>query len=101
MRVDSLLLTVVVGVTAFAVADLVFARADPSQFVGLETTTDALYFALTMLTAVGFGDIHVEGQPARLLVIAHRGLPGARDAARARRGWRLSLPRLGDAKVCP
>jgi voltage-gated potassium channel len=95
VRVDSLLLTVVVGVTAFAVADLVVARADPSQFVGLETKTDALYFALTTLATVGFGDVHAEGQLARLLVIvqllfnvvvltaAFRVLA---DAARAHRG---------------
>lgn len=70
VRVDNLLITVVVGVTAFAAADLVVARADPGQFVGLETKTDALYFALTTLTTVGFGDVHAEGQLARLLVIA-------------------------------
>jgi hypothetical protein len=70
VRADNLLLTVVVGVTAFAAVDLVVARAYPNQFVGLETKTDALYFALTTLTTVGFGDVHAEGQLARVLVIA-------------------------------
>lgn len=95
VRIDNLLLTIVVGVTTFAVADLVAARADPGQFVGMATKTDALYFALTTLTTVGFGDVHAEGQLARLLVIiqllfnvvvltaAFRVLA---DAARARRG---------------
>jgi hypothetical protein len=61
---------VVVGVTAFAAVDLVVARPYPNQFVGLETKTDALNFALTTLTTVGFGDIHAQGELARLLVIA-------------------------------
>ena len=95
VHIDNLLLTIVVGVTAFAVADLVLARLDPGQFVDLQTKTDALYFALTTLATVGFGDIHAKGQLARLLVIAQmlfnvvvlaaafRVLAGA---ARARRG---------------
>ena len=95
VHIDNLLLTIVVGVTAFAVADLVLARLDPGQFVDLQTKTDALYFALTTLVTVGFGDIHAKGQLARLLVIAQmlfnvvvlaaafRVLAGA---ARARRG---------------
>ena len=39
------------------------------EFVSLETKTDALYFALTTLATVGFGDVHAEGQIARTLVI--------------------------------
>ena len=66
---DRLLLLVVVGVIFFAVADLVVARTVPSEFVSLETKTDALYFALTTLATVGFGDVHAEGQIARALVI--------------------------------
>jgi hypothetical protein len=48
----------------------VIARTGSSEFVGLETKTDALYFALTTLATVGFGDVHAEGQVARLLLIA-------------------------------
>ena len=46
------------------------ARSGPLEFVGLETKTDALYFALTTLATVGFGDVHAEGQIARVLLIA-------------------------------
>ena len=66
---DRLLLLVVVGLIFFAVADLVVARTVPMEFVSLETKTDALYFALTTLATVGFGDVHAEGQIARTLVI--------------------------------
>jgi len=66
---DRLLLLVAVGLMLFAIADLVVARTVPSAFVSLETKTDALYFALTTLTTVGFGDVHAEGQIARALVI--------------------------------
>jgi voltage-gated potassium channel len=66
---DRLLLLVVVGLLFFALVDLVVARAGPSAFVGLETKTDALYFALTTLATVGFGDVHAEGQVARVLLI--------------------------------
>ena len=66
---ERLVLAVVLGVTVFAVADFVVARAGPGQFVGLETKTDALYFALTTLTTVGFGDVYAAGQVARALVV--------------------------------
>ena len=61
---DRLLLLVVVGLMFFALIDLVIARTGSSEFVGLETKTDALYFALTTLATVGFGDVHAEGQVA-------------------------------------
>lgn len=37
--------------------------------MGIATRTGALYFALTTLTAVGYGDIHL-GQLGRGLVVA-------------------------------
>ncbi len=40
------------------------------QFVGLSTKIDAVYFTSTTLATVGFGDIHAEGQAARLAVTA-------------------------------
>jgi voltage-gated potassium channel len=66
---DRLLLMVVAGLMFFALVDLVVARSGPSEFVGVETKTDALYFALTTLATVGFGDVHAEGQVARVLLI--------------------------------
>lgn len=68
LKVDRLLLALVLGVLVFALADHVVAAGDPGQFVGLDTRTDALYFALATLTTVGFGDVHAAGQLARVLV---------------------------------
>jgi hypothetical protein len=57
------------GLALFALADYALATASPGQFAGLETRTDALYFALTTLATVGFGDIHAQGQYARALLL--------------------------------
>ena len=43
-------------------------QARPEEFTGLSTRTDALYFTLTTMSTVGFGDVHAEGQFARALV---------------------------------
>ncbi|SDJ83127.1 Ion channel [Nocardioides sp. YR527] len=40
----------------------------PDEISGLETRTDALYFTLSTMTTVGYGDVHAEGQLARALV---------------------------------
>ncbi|WBB89409.1 potassium channel family protein [Verrucosispora sp. WMMC514] len=65
-----LVLALVAGLLAFALADYVIARVAPSQFVNLETRVDALYFALATLTTIGYGDVHAHGQLARVLVCA-------------------------------
>jgi hypothetical protein len=56
-------------VVFFALADFTIAVSYPGQFVGLETKTDGLYFALATLTTVGYGDVHAAGQLARSLLI--------------------------------
>ena len=40
----------------------------PDEVIGLDTRTDALYFTLSTMTTVGYGDVHAEGQIARALV---------------------------------
>ena len=40
----------------------------PEEVAGLRTRTDALYFTLSTMTTVGYGDVHAEGQMARALV---------------------------------
>jgi voltage-gated potassium channel len=65
-----LAIALVGGVAAFALADYVLAMSAPDQFAGLRTRTDALYFALGTLLTVGYGDVHAQGQAARLLVSA-------------------------------
>lgn len=56
------------GLLAFALADYVIAATLPGQFQGLDTRVDALYFALTTLTTIGYGDVHAQGQFARVVV---------------------------------
>ncbi|MER5455258.1 potassium channel family protein [Micromonospora sp. NPDC002389] len=65
-----LVVALIAGLLAFALADYVVARVAPEQFVALHTRVDALYFALTTLTTVGYGDVHAQGQFARVLVCA-------------------------------
>jgi hypothetical protein len=53
----------------FAAGYFALEQGDGSQFESLETKTDALYFTLSTLATVGFGDVHATGQVARVLVI--------------------------------
>ncbi|MGB0100828.1 MAG: potassium channel family protein [Nocardioides sp.] len=66
---DGLLLILVLAILAFALAFYRLAIDSPGQIVGLETRLDSLYFTMTTLLTVGYGDIHAEGQVARGLVL--------------------------------
>jgi voltage-gated potassium channel len=44
---------------------------EPMQVAGIATKIDALYFTVTIVSTVGFGDITATGQGARALVTAH------------------------------
>jgi hypothetical protein len=55
---------------AFALTFYLLELASPGQFEDLHTRTDALYFTLTTMATVGYGDIHAKGQAARALVTA-------------------------------
>ncbi|MGC1214436.1 MAG: potassium channel family protein [Micromonospora sp.] len=63
-----LVVALVAGLLTFALGDYVIARSRPGQFAGLETRIDALYFSLTTLTTIGYGDVHAAGQVARVAV---------------------------------
>lgn len=65
-----LTVALVAGVVAFALADYVVASNRAGEFVGLHTRVDALYFALATLTTIGYGDVHAQGQIARVVVCA-------------------------------
>jgi voltage-gated potassium channel len=52
----------------FSLGYYLLAQSAPDQFAGLTTRLDALYFSLTTMSTVGYGDIHAAGQAARLLV---------------------------------
>jgi hypothetical protein len=63
-----LLTALVGGVLFFALADYLVAINAPGEFVDLNTRLDGLYFALSTLATVGFGDVHAQGQVARGLL---------------------------------
>lgn len=68
VRLDVLALAVVVIVPLFALGYYAISLIDATEFADLSTRTDALYFAVATLATVGFGDVHADGQVARLLV---------------------------------
>ena len=63
-RARGLILLLCITVLFFSWADDVLAEI-PGQFVSLHTPTDALYFSVSTLATVGFGDVHAAGQLAR------------------------------------
>lgn len=63
-----LIVSILAGVLLFALADYTVAFYAPAEFAGLRTRLDALYFALTTLVTVGYGDISARGQVARGLL---------------------------------
>jgi voltage-gated potassium channel len=67
VRVRTLVLLLVLTVLFFSWCDDSVARL-PGQFVDLHTKTDALYFNISTISTVGFGDVHAAGQLARAAV---------------------------------
>ncbi len=68
VRLEGLVLVVYLIVPMFSLGYFTLADADPSQFDEMETKTDSLYFTVSTLATVGFGDVHATGQLARALV---------------------------------
>jgi hypothetical protein len=67
-RPASLAVALFGGLVLFAFVDYLIAVSGPGQFVGLRTKTDGLYFAVTTLATVGYGDVSASGQLARAVV---------------------------------
>jgi len=67
VRIRALVLLLVLTVLFFSWCDDSVARL-PGQFVDLHTKTDALYFTISTIATVGFGDVHAVGQLARAAV---------------------------------
>ncbi|MCD0445084.1 potassium channel family protein [Glycomyces sp. A-F 0318] len=65
-----LVVGVVAGLLLFALVDYAVAVHRPGEFTGLDTRIDALYFALSTLLTVGFGDVSAQGQIARAVLCA-------------------------------
>ncbi|MEY4175064.1 MAG: hypothetical protein RI900_2229 [Actinomycetota bacterium] len=64
---EAVLLVVAMVVFGFSALYLAIAHHD-GQFVGLATRVDALYFTVSTLSTVGYGDIHAAGSAARIAV---------------------------------
>jgi voltage-gated potassium channel len=64
----SLAVVVMLAIGLFALSYYALQENAPDEFAGLDTRTDSLYFTVTTLTTVGYGDVHAEGQVARSLV---------------------------------
>ena len=67
-RLQGLLVALYVAVLFFALSYYLMAMSNPDQIAGLSTRMDALYFSLTIVSTVGFGDVHADGQAARAIV---------------------------------
>ena len=67
-RLQGLLVALYVAVLFFALSYYLMAMSNPDQIAGLKTRMDALYFSLTIVSTVGFGDVHADGQAARAVV---------------------------------
>ncbi|MCW2790167.1 MAG: two pore domain potassium channel family protein [Aeromicrobium sp.] len=68
-RIDGLVLAVIVMTLSFAMVYYVLELRHHGEVDGLETRVDALYFTVSTILTVGYGDIHAEGQAARTLVL--------------------------------
>ena len=68
LRLAHLLLALELVVVIFSLAYYWVAVHLPGEFIGLVTRLDALYFALTTVATVGYGDVSAAGQLGRLLV---------------------------------
>jgi hypothetical protein len=67
-RILGLLSAVYASVLFFALTYYVLQAGDPNQVIGLQTRVDALYFSLSIISTVGFGDVHATAQAARAIV---------------------------------
>jgi hypothetical protein len=61
-------------VVMFSWVYLTMSRSDPSTFGGAMSRTKALYFTMTVLSTVGFGDITPHTDPARLVTTVQMAL---------------------------
>lgn len=71
-RPAGLLIALFAGLVLSALIDYQVANWLPGEFAGLQTRTDALYFAVTTLATVGYGDVHAAGQIGRAVVIGQQ-----------------------------
>jgi voltage-gated potassium channel len=68
--IETLAAVVPLYILAFAATYFLAGRADSAYFSQPLSRTGALYFSVTVLSTVGFGDITAKTDPARLVVTA-------------------------------
>ena len=68
VRLEALLILICLVVVVFSLGYLIIARETHDEFADLHTKTDALYFTMTTVATIGYGDVHATGQTARALV---------------------------------
>jgi len=67
--IQSLVMLLELVAVVFALGFYVLDLSAPGEVAGLQTRTDALYFTVSTVATVGYGDVHAVGQIARGLVI--------------------------------
>jgi voltage-gated potassium channel len=67
--VEALTVVVVLATVSFASIYVVMSSRSAASFSESLGRTDALYFALTTATTIGYGDIHAKTEGARILVM--------------------------------
>ncbi|MGS2806844.1 potassium channel family protein [Nocardia sp. MW-W600-9] len=65
-RVDGVLLVVFIVCVVFSLFYFRLQQLNPDEFEGLVTRTDALYYTMSTLGTLGYGDVHAVGQVARV-----------------------------------
>src|SRR5262245_40952521 len=60
-RVDGLITVILIVVIAFSMAFYIMERTRPGEVSGLHTRLDSLYFCVSTLLTIGYGDIHAQG----------------------------------------
>ncbi|CUR54988.1 membrane hypothetical protein [metagenome] len=68
LSMEALSMLLVLLVMSFSLAFYLLNEIRPSEIPELQTRTDALYFTLSTMATVGYGDVHAEGQLARAMV---------------------------------
>ena len=68
--VEGLAVAVPLFILLFASAYYLMSQADEASFTAPLSRTDGLYFAVTIFSTVGFGDISARAESARLVVTA-------------------------------
>jgi|GEM_PF-1298974 len=70
VRLEALVALVYALVVFFALTYLSLSTRE-DEFVGIDNRVDALYFTVSTVATVGFGDVHAVGSAARVAVTVH------------------------------